>query len=297
MGLFNSVLVIVNPIAGSGKAGRMIPELHKRLEKFSIPYTLTETQAPDHATQISRKAAKEGFDAVCAVGGDGTVNEVINGLGEDGPAFGIIPLGTGNDLARTMGIPLAPLESVALLNQGSVRKIDLGRNTDRLFSIIAGLGFPAEVMQRTNSYRGMFRGSMAIAYNVIKTISLLKPVPMELDLDGNRFSRMASGLFILNTRFTGGGLMVAPDADPEDGLLDVVIMNNLSKGGLLGLLPRVYKGGHRNHPQVEFFRAREISITTASPYPKMFDGSIYGTSPLQVEVIPRKFKIICPEEV
>ncbi len=297
MGLFNSVLVIVNPIAGSGKAGRMVPELRNRLEKFGIPYTLTETQAPDHATQIAQKAAEEGYDAVCAVGGDGTVNEVINGLGEDGPAFGIIPLGTGNDLARTMGISLAPLESVSLLSQGKIRKIDLGKETDRLFSIIAGLGFPAEVMKRTNSYKGMLRGSMAIAYNVVKTISLLHPVPVELDLDGKKFSRKASGLFILNTRFTGGGLMVAPDADPEDGLLDVVIMNNLSRGGLLGLLPRVYRGGHRNHPQVEFFRAREISINTAAPYPKMFDGSIYGTSPLRVEVVPQKFKIICPEEV
>ncbi len=294
---FKSVLLIANPTAGGGKVKRMLPALNDHLKKKNISYNLVETREPDHATQLAGEAKTKGFDAVIAVGGDGTVNEVINGLGTEGPAFGIIPLGTGNDLARTMGIPLSSLASVDLLTSGKIRKIDLGKETDRIFSIIAGIGFPAEVMKNTNNYKGMLRGSMAIAYNVVKTISFLQPIPLELELDGEKFYRKASGVFILNTRFTGGGLMVAPDADPEDGFLDIVIMNNLSRGGLLGILPRVYSGGHRNHPQIEFHRAKQITLNTAIPYLKMFDGSIYGTSPLRVEVIPQKFKIICPEEV
>ncbi len=296
MGLFSSVLIIVNPVAGGGRAGKLIPELHKRLKHYGIPYELVKTDAPDHATHLAEEAGNNNFDAVCAVGGDGTVNEVINGLGPEGPVFGVIPLGTGNDLARSLGISLQPLESVSLLAGGRIRRIDLGKEKDRLFSIIAGVGFPAEVMHRTNNYKGLLRGSMAIAYNVVKTVSLLQPIPLELDLDGEKLIRQASGVFILNTRFTGGGLMVAPDADPQDGLLDVVIMNNLSRGGLLGLLPRVYSGGHRNHPQVEFHRASKINLTTVADYPKMFDGSIYGSTPLQVGVIHQKFRVICPEE-
>lgn len=297
VGFLNSVLIIINPIAGGGRARKMIPELQARLNKIPVNAIIRLTQAPEHAVQLAREAREENFDAVIAMGGDGTVNEVINGLGPGGPPFGIIPAGTGNDLARSLKIPLTPLASLDLLQKGVIRQIDLGQEKDRLFSIIAGLGFPAEVMRRTNDYKGVFRGPLAIAYNVVKTISLLQPIPLEMELDGQIYPRQASGVFILNTRFTGGGLLVAPEANPSDGFLDVVIMNNLSRPALLGLLPRVYRGGHRNHPQIEFFRARKIKIKTTSLYSKMFDGSIYGTSPLEVEIIPQDFQIICPKEV
>ena len=296
MGQFKNVKVIVNPTAKRGFASRLIPSLHQKLQALNLNYSLCTTRYPEDAVAIAKKACQKKFDVIAAVGGDGTVNEVINGIGFDGPPLCIIPAGTGNDLARSLGIPLNPLQAVSLLEHWKISKIDLGQEKDRIFSIIAGIGFPAEVMQRTNEYRGIFKGPGAIAFNVIKTISLLKPQPVELELDDCSLVRFTSGIFILNTPYTGGGMMIAPDAIPDDGYFDIVIINSISKPRLLYLLTQVYSGKHRNHPQVEFHKARKIIIKASETYCKMFDGSIYGTCPLQIELIPKKFKVLTPKE-
>ncbi len=287
-----SLLIILNPVAGKGR-GRVfrnkLPGLLGRTR-----HEIWETTSPGHATELAREARAAGYGAVVAAGGDGTMGEVVQVLAQTDTPLGLIPLGTGNDLARTLGIPLDPVRAARALLDSEVRVIDIGRERDASFAIVAGLGFPATVMHYANTHQQIVRGPLAIAMAVIRTVGTLQAFPAAVEVDGKSYNGSMTGIFVLNTRFTGGGLMIAPQADETDGLLDVVLMREISRLDLCRTLPKVYRGRHVGHPALTFLRGRRVFASTSSPVHKVFDGNVLGSAPLEAQIIPGGLRVLVP---
>ncbi len=284
--------IIYNPVAGRGRARRFRPQLERLLT--GVDYQLMETTGPGHATQLATAAVESGFPVVVAAGGDGTMGEVVDGIAGTGTALGLIPLGTGNDLARTLGIPLKPGPATRGLPGAARVRIDLGQERESHFAILTGLGFPATVMHHVNTHRSPLGGPAAIALSVYRTVRDLEPFPLELEIDDWTWSGISTGLFVLNTRYTGGGLMIAPDADAADGLLNVVIMKRVSRLDVCTILPRAYRGGHVGHPGLDFAVGRRIVARTTSAVRKIFDGNVFGSPSLEVSVLPGALEVLVP---
>lgn len=290
-------LVIVNPVAGRGQVRENLPALRRKLEAALPGSDLVLTEASGHAERLAREAAEAKYERVVAVGGDGTVGEVLNGLAGSGTALGVVPIGTGNDLARNLGIPCSLAGGVAYLRQAVRRRIDLGEESERLFGVIVGVGFAAEVMRRTNLRRGAAKGSAAILLSILQTLAALESFPARLVLDGRpAVEGPLEAVFVMNTRTTGGGLMLCPDADPADGWLDVCVMGDFSRLGLLAVLPKAYSGRHVGHPKVRIFRARSVRLETDRPLVKMFDGDLFGDAPLEARIRPAALDVLVPAE-
>lgn len=286
--------VIVNPAAGRGDVHKSIPQLHQLLRRAGLDYQLVQTDFPGQATQLARQAGHS-FDTVVGVGGDGIMNEIINGVVDTPAAIGLVPAGTGNDLARTLGIPLDIEKSIAVLQRGKLAPLDLGKDIDGYFAGILGLGFPSDVMIHANTSTSFLRGSTAITASIVQVVNKMSPYRVTIQMDNHELATTIMGLFILNTRFTGGGVQVAPRARHDDGMLDVVIMREMGKLEFLNLLPKAYKGKHLAHPQVDYYLTRKIKVTTALPMRKDFDGNVYGQSPVDAEVIPGAVKVWVPQ--
>lgn len=273
----------------------MLPHLRRLFEACVGEYDLQLTEAPGHAEALAREAAAAGCDRVAVVGGDGTVGETLNALAGTGTALGIVPIGTGNDLARNLGIPRSLEEAVAGLATAVRRRIDLGEESERLFGVIVGVGFAADVMRQANLRRGPAKGSAAIFLSILQTVAQLKPLPVRLILDDREpFEALMTALFVMNTRTTGGGLMICPEAVPDDGLLDLCLMRDIGRLDFLATLPKAYSGRHASHPKVSFFRARSVRLEAERPLVKMFDGDLFGDAPLDARVRRAALDVLVP---
>lgn len=288
--------VIVNPVAGKGNGLKVRPIVEEAFQRAGADFEVVLTEHPGHGAELARDAARAGYDVVVAVGGDGTMSEAVNGVSGTETALGVIPAGTGNDLARTLGIPLdARLGAQYCLNP-DFDVMDVGRERESYFACLTSLGFPADVMHYCNTRTGPFRGSLGIAFGVFATLSRLVPTEMEFEVDeGRTFRQRSTGVFVLNTRFVGGGMMVSPEARYNDGLLDVVIMKDFGRLELTRVLPLVYRGKHVGHPKMELVKCRRIKVTTPEPMVKMYDGNVFGQSPLEATLIPAALRVLVPK--
>ncbi len=275
-------IVIANPVAGRGLARASLPMLEAELKLLGISYDLKLTNGPNHATLLAGQA--ENYEGIIAVGGDGTVNEIVNGMPKDKPLC-LVPLGTGNDLARSLKIPFG-IEGLQTLTDGKVKAINLGLENEGLFVSSVALGLASDVMLRVNSKRNrrLIRGSMAIYLDIVASAFCLKPLNLRIEADDKVREVKSILTYVMNTPYTGGGLFLAPKANPTDHLLDVVIVRDTKGFEVLKLLPGVYSGKHVNHPHVEFLKAKNVTITSLEPAPKMIDGEIKGLTPLKATV-------------
>ena len=287
--------IIANPVAGRGRVGTLVPQIRQLFETYNLKYDLVLTDAPCHATSLAREAADAGWENIVAVGGDGTMNEVLNGVMETPASMGFIPAGTGNDLARSLNIPFDLKKAVSIFAQEKTIKMDIGKDREGYFSIILGLGFPSDVMHHVNTSKSIFRGPLAITASILQVVNQLRPYPVHIQLDNLTLDTTVMGIFILNTRFTGGGLQIAPDAKYDDGLLDVVVMHEMGKMNFLTTLPKAYKGKHLSNPACEIFQTKSVKITTAEPMRKLFDGNVYGESPVDAQIIPGALNVWAPK--
>jgi diacylglycerol kinase (ATP) len=295
-------LVIANPIAGRNRVQAALPRLRELCTRHFPGAPLVLTEGPGHAESLARAAAASGYDRVVAVGGDGTVGEVLNGLATSATALAIVPYGTGNDLARELQVPWALDEALACAATGVRRRIDLGTEGGRYFGVIVGVGFAAEVMRQTNRRTGLAKGPAAIFLAILQTLADLRPLPVVLVLDEGtpeerRVETPLTALFVMNTQTTGGGLRLCPEAVPDDGLLDLCLMKDIGRLDLVATLPRAYQGRHVGHPKVAFFRARSVRVEAPEPMTKMFDGDLFGDAPLAAQACPGALEVIVPRPV
>jgi diacylglycerol kinase (ATP) len=239
-----------------------------------------------------------GAELVIAVGGDGTLNEVVNGItGEDGrplAAAGALLTGRGRDAARTLGLPRDPQRAAERLVQGSETRRDLGLvrggRGRRYFVTVAGAGFDAVVAARAATLPG--RGTVPYLRAVAATLRAHRPWVVSLAVDGAPARSLSvTGVVIANGPCFGGGMRVAPGADASDGRLDVVVLGTLSRAALLRWLPTLYWGGHLRHPRVTRELARAVAVTSALPVPLQLDGEPWGASPFEVTVCPGALRL------
>lgn len=295
--------LIVNPAAGAGKTARKWPEIESFLKSIGLRFDHDLTEAPGHACELATAAVSQGYDFVVSVGGDGTIHEVVNGLYDSGGigdvVLGIISTGTGGDFVRTVGTPRRYTEACQRLL--SPRKITLdlglaeyhrdGQPVRRLFVNFAGLGFDAEVARMTGQ-RFKFLGDMpAYLLGLLATFLSYRNCHVTISYDGQEEERKLCSVMISNGRYGGGSMLIAPHADLSDGLLDVVIIDDLSKPDLLWSLPRIYRGTHLTHPKVEVKRTSGIEIRAQRRMSVQADGELLGETPARFSVLPAALTI------
>jgi diacylglycerol kinase (ATP) len=278
------VKVIINPRSGKGRAREqtgMIEALGHRYGELDI----VPTQRSGHATELAAAAADEGYDLVAAAGGDGTVNEVVNGLVGEGERaslpLGIIPIGSGNDLAFGLGIREAPEEAVARIFTGQRRPLDLARVTDdrgqsRVFQNNLGIGFDAIVVMRTETI-SRIQGFLMYLTAVLQTIAFYYDTPyMEMSFDGQPVNQRALFLYAGVGPRGGGGFLMTPDARWDDNLIDTCLVNPVSRLTMLYMLTRVMKGTHVTSRHVTMRQSNHIIARSSSPMPIYVDGEMFA---------------------
>ncbi|MDH7577405.1 MAG: diacylglycerol kinase family lipid kinase [Bacillota bacterium] len=290
-------LCVVNPAAGRGRTARLWPEIARAMRSAGLHYRVVFTEAPGHGTELAREAALHEAGTVVAVGGDGTINEVVNGLAASGVPLALIPTGNGNDFCRALGIVEDPLMATLALCTGRYRCLDLGIAGDRYFLNICGIGFDAEVAHAVNNGLRWLSGTPAYFAGIIRTLLSFKPVPLHLTLDGAELETKGLLVAVANGPYYGAGIKIAPKARPDDGFFEVCIIGELSRFELLRTLPLAFRGQHETHPQVKFFRAREVTVSC--PVRTLYiqgDGELLGATPASFRIVERGLKVLVPDE-
>lgn len=295
--------LIVNPAAGAGKTGRKWPQIMTLLKSIGLRFEHELTEAPGHAIELAREAVSKGYRQVVSVGGDGTINEIVNGLHDAGGigdvTLGIISTGTGSDYIRTAGISSAYEKACrCLLNPGKllvdlgvVEYMENGQAAQRLFVNFTGLGFAAEIARATTQKYKALGSTASYLMGLLDTLLVYKNKEISLIVDGEAEERKVCTVVMNNGRYGGGGMLTAPDADLADGLLDMLVIGDLSKPDLLWSLPRIYKGTHLAHPKVTMMRVKEVEIRSAQPIPVQADGELLGELPARFRVLPSALSI------
>lgn len=309
------IKLIINPWADRGRAADRANALRGLIDEFVArppggggPYEVqwVGTVYPGQASDHAQEAAEEGYDIVVAVGGDGTVNEVINGLmripADERPALGVIPVGSGNDFAHNIGLPDSPGESIRHLFNGGTRLIDVARITDgsgrtAYYGNTAHLGFGGAVAIATRKIT-LVRGFWIYLLAVLQTIAVNhKPARLRVTLDGEMMADEMALFIVANGPREGGGFHVAPGAQMDDGLLNYVYIRKVTRVVLLRLLPEVMNAAHMRFPQVGGGTARRITIESDRGWPIHTDGEIYGPweadiRRVEVEVVPASLRVV-----
>jgi diacylglycerol kinase (ATP) len=295
--------LIVNPTSGAWDIRRELPAVLKYLEKQGWQPTLSKTERPGEATQQAQQARDEGLDAVIVVGGDGTINEVINGLAESQVALGVLPGGTGNVWAKELGLPtrsprhLLPLvDSIKTLIPGATRRIDLGKANGRYFLQWTGLGLDAEVTYAMEPRSRVQRRLGAVTYVVagVACAVNLAGTRTRIWIDGKRIYRRSILIVISNSQLYGGKVRIATDALLDDGLLDVSVFAGNGFVSVLRMVGGVVLGLHARDPRHSFYRGQTIRVEADKPMPVHVDGEPLGTTPLECVVVPQALTVLVP---
>lgn len=305
-------LAVINPKSAGGKTGRDTDTIARKLADVTGPLTVALTSAPMDAVRITSHALRDGYGRVVAVGGDGTINEVVNGFFSNGIAinpeaeFALLNLGTGGDFRKTFDIDAGFEASLERIAGGRVRQIDVGRlsfvtadgqSGTRHFANIASFGMSGHVVDRVNRSRlKRVMGGFIYTWASLTALFSYKAKPVRLKVD-NLFDDVVtlSTCAVCNGQFFGGGMRVAPDASPDDGLLDVIIMQDAPKTGVLKSLKEIQTGTHVKNPNVKVFRAKTViatpvEATAGAPVHIEADGESPGRLPAMFEVMPKALK-------
>jgi len=291
--------IIVNPVASAGKVGKRWPQTRDLLTEGGLDFDAELTQYPLHATEIAARALDEGYRYVVCVGGDGTVNETMNGLivGDrihPDVVLSIIPGGTASDFVRTMGISVDPSQACQVTLGQETRAVDIGeircmrdgKAYQRFFVNVAGLGFDGEVADQVNRRSKRIGGTVPYLTSLVLTLFSYKNKDVELTLDGRAMSGRYNSVIVCNGQYFGGGMWVGPKAVADDGIFDVVILKDLGRLEFLMNVPRVYKGTHLTHPKVELFQAREVHVEAKQRMFIQAEGELIGEAPATFRMIP-----------
>ncbi len=286
------VTLVVNPVSGKGQAARAADTAQARLQRAGITVERLEGVDGPDAVQLCRAAVASRVDAIVAVGGDGMAHLALQACAGTMTALGIVPTGTGNDLARALGLPLGdPAASAELLVTGSVREVDVVRCGQTWWACVLGVGFDGAVNDRANRMRWP-RGRRRYDLAVLAELVRYRPMRFRLELDGIASEVEAMLVAVGNAPSYGGGMRVCPDASLTDGLLDVVVVEPLSRTRFLRLFPRVFAGTHVHDRSVTVHRAREVRIDGPPTSTAYADGELLGAPPLHCVVHPGALRVV-----
>jgi len=284
--------LIVNPSAGGGRAGRVLPEVCAALDAQRLEYHVERTHSLDNARELARTAAAA-RELALTLGGDGLVGAVAGELADGAGVLGVLPGGRGNDFARVLGIPQDAVAACSVIATGTEHDLDLGDVGGRAFIGIASVGFDAEAHRIANQASSRM-GNLVYAYGALRALASWRPASFELELDGERRSFIGYRVAAANSKAYGGGMFLAPDAELDDGLLDVVITQHTSKRRALASLPKVFSGEHVHEPWVEVLRCAELRVSADRPFVMYADGDPIAELPAVVRTRPRALRVLLP---
>ena len=304
------VRILVNPKAGGGTALRRLPIVLAALERAGVSADSAETQAPGDAPRIVREATREGIDCLAVMGGDGTMNEVCqayvdaDGQPLRGPDLAVIPAGTGGDFRRTFGLGSSDAEAVTRLIASPPRPVDLGvlrfhddegRPAQRAFLNIASFGLGGLTDRLVNSGPKWLGGKAAFFLGTLRAMAVYRSQPVRIVVDGQLFLEAAVlNVALANGRYFGGGMMVAPDASPTDGLLDVVAFHDMSNTRSLLFTQDIYRGTHIGKQGVASIRGSEVRAEPLQSTDRVLidlDGETPGRLPLAASLLPAAIRL------
>ena len=286
--------ILMNPTAAGGKPLRLLPEVQRELHTADAPHRVIQTRDLAHATHAARDAADKG-EIVVALGGDGLVGTLAGAL-HGSAALGVLPGGRGNDFARAIGIPQDIAGACKVLLEGVRKALDLGEANGKSFACIASMGYDSEANRIANEAR-LVRGNLVYAYAAIRALMAWRPARFNVRLDGREHRFEGYTVAAANTSYYGGGMQMAPGADPSDGLLEVVFVEQVSKRRFLANLPKVFKGEHVEEDTVSVHRAREVEIAADRPFDVYADGEPITTLPATVRLVRGGLSVIAPPPV
>lgn len=290
------IAFIINPTAGKGRAAKTIPEIERTMNGLeNVEYSLLYTEKPGHAMSIAKDAASSGTDIVFAVGGDGTVNEVMNGLLDTSTALAVLPCGSGNDFIRSLGISGKTDKIIKDAVNGLKRLIDVGHINDRFFVNIASAGFDAEVVLATQkAKRFMLSGSAAYIAGLIWTIFSYKASAVRINLTDKVMEEKVLLMAVANGKYYGGGMMAAPDAELDDGYFDICIIKSMPKWKMLALFPQFMKGKHKKFKEVSFHRSDTVSIESDKGLAVNVDGEVFRDTRASFKMVKKGLYVMAP---
>ncbi|MEZ0071022.1 diacylglycerol kinase family protein [Planotetraspora sp. GP83] len=290
----DELVVLVNPAARGGRALRLLDPVIRRLKQGGRPVSVIVGTSAQDALERACTAVAEGPGALVAFGGDGLVHLAVQAVAGTDVPLGIIPAGTGNDIADALGIPRRdPLAAAAIVARGRSRVIDAARaGAHEWFAGVLACGFDSRVNERAN---GMTRppGMAKYVVALVEELRSYAPIGFRITLDGEVIEQEAMLVAVANTRSYGAGMRVCPDASPDDGLLDVLVLGAMSKGEFLRTFPRVYRGSHVNHPAATVRRARSVTLE-ADGVIAYADGERVGPAPVTCVVEPGALRVLTP---
>jgi YegS/Rv2252/BmrU family lipid kinase len=299
---YGPLVLIANPNAGRGKADQALSRIESVLTGSNLSYRTVRTTHRGHAAEAARQALRDGERFLVAVGGDGTVHEIVNGMISGGKplapdaVLGVVPAGSGCDFIRSFGLPDDVAQAAARLAGDQVRAIDVGTVTcadgeTRCFVNIAQVGLGAAVVARAAGLRaGRFLGGARYAAGFWLTLPRFRPAAVRLDADGQHHAWRAYNVVVANCRFYGGGMHISPNSDPCDRLLDVLVMTG-PKSDSFTTLPKVYQGAHLPHRNIAELRIARVSVEAEPGFPVEADGEVLGATPASFGVIPGAIRL------
>ncbi len=301
----SETVFLVNPAAANGATGRRWPEYAHKAAGVGLEGDALISEDRGHLGALAREAAAAGARLLVVVGGDGALHEVANGLEGvvDPPTVALIPSGTGGDFVRTFGIPNDVTAAARIALAGETRTIDLGRvdyrswdGTDgsALFANVASAGMSGAIAQRANDTSKALGAKASYLWATLAVFKGWSAVETRLTVDDERRSGPMFDVVVANGRFFGGGMKMCPDAVPDDGLLDVVTIGDVTKRDLVLTMPKIYRGTHLPHPKAEGLRGRVVSVETDEPVPVELDGEQPGTTPARFTVVPDAMRLRVP---
>lgn len=300
-------LVVINPNAGKGKGKKDWHKISGLLEKEGIQYEPVFTERRRHAIELTHTFIDKGFRKIIVVGGDGTMNEVVNGVfnQKNVPVskiiLGMITVGTGNDWGRMFGIPTDYAKAVSILKKCTTFMQDAGivkyyhgeKNESRYFINIAGLGFDARVVEKTNRQKDKGRkGVFLYFWNILTNLLFYKFTVTEIIIDGQRITNETFTISLGIGKYTGGGMMQTPNAIPDDGLFDLTIIKKMRRVEIILSLKRLYNGTILDHPKVESYTGKKITIDSEPKIHLEVDGESLGHSPIEFDIVPKSVQIV-----
>jgi YegS/Rv2252/BmrU family lipid kinase len=291
--LSRRLALLVNPAAAGGKALAAVAPARAELERLGAEFRVIETSSGEHAKREAQAAGAEGITVV-AVGGDGIVGTLAGALCDTNGALAIIPAGRGNDFARVLGIPTDPAEAARLAYEGESRPVDVGKVDGKSFVGIASAGFDSDANRIANEAK-VIRGNLVYAYAALKALAGWKDAHFTIEVDGERREATGYTVAVANSKAYGGGMFMAPDAELDDGKLDVIVIGAHSKLRFLRRLPTVFKGTHVDEPEVQSYRGEAVTVSADRPFTVYADGDPLAELPATVTVSRRALNVVVPK--
>ena len=287
-----SFALLVNPASAGGRALEALPKVHAELDRLGATHRTVTTRSIDHAYEEAQRAVAEG-ETVVALGGDGLLRPLAGAVKGTETALAVVPCGRGNDFARVLGIPRDPAEAARIAVRGEERLVDVANVEGTPFVGIASFGFDSECNRIANEAK-LIKGNAVYLYSALRTLAVWKPATFTVSVDGDHHEFSGYSVAVGNSTTFGGGMIVLPMAELDDGKLDVILVKDSPRWPYVTGLIKTFKGRHVDSPYVEFLRGEEIEVSSSRPFAIYADGDPIGATPAILRVERRCLRVIAP---